>query len=191
MPAPDQFTLIRSHFHIPAALAALLLAAMGHPTLGQATDASSLSSQITTIETTVRRVNVDVIVTDSQGRPVSGLTREDFKVEEDNAPQPIRTFQAYTVDAETSHVAPKIPPLPPNTFLNIAKAPEGGTPTVVLYDALNTPLSEWGRGQQEMLKFLNRLRPVAPVAVVVLSDGPHLVQGFNHELSAADRQRAL
>src|SRR5688572_13901623 len=44
----------------------------------------------------VRVVNVDVVVTDRDGRPVDGLTREDFVVLEDGRPQPITNF--YVVD---------------------------------------------------------------------------------------------
>ena len=34
------------------------------------------------------RVIVDVVVTDGDGRPVSGLTREDFVVEDEGRPRP-------------------------------------------------------------------------------------------------------
>jgi VWFA-related protein len=37
-------------------------------------------------------VNVDVTVTDRHGQPVSGLTRNDFEIIEDGAPQPITNF---------------------------------------------------------------------------------------------------
>ncbi len=41
-------------------------------------------------------INVDVMVTDRAGHPVSGLTREDFEVFEDGRPQKITNF--YTIE---------------------------------------------------------------------------------------------
>jgi VWFA-related protein len=46
-------------------------------------------------------VNVDVSVTDRQGQPVSGLTRDDFQVFEDGKPQPITNF--YLVENARVH----------------------------------------------------------------------------------------
>jgi VWFA-related protein len=40
--------------------------------------------------------NVDVVVTDSKGNRISGLTRDDFEVYQDNVPQPITNFYAVT-----------------------------------------------------------------------------------------------
>jgi VWFA-related protein len=39
-------------------------------------------------------VNVDVTVTDRHGQPVSGLTRNDFEIQEDGKPQPVSNFYA-------------------------------------------------------------------------------------------------
>src|ERR1039458_3019026 len=142
---PGSFTL--------AVFAAFLTSATSHPALGQATAAANAapapSSQTTVLKTDVRRVAIDVVVTDSQGRPVTGLTQDDFKVEEDKAAQKLLFFDVHTVDPEAGFAAPSIPPLPPNTFLNLAKAPESGTPTVILYDALNTQIGDQFYGHQE------------------------------------------
>src|SRR5207247_6580101 len=40
----------------------------------------------------VKVVNVDVSVTDGSGKPVSGLTKDDFEVLEDGQPQAITNF---------------------------------------------------------------------------------------------------
>ena len=45
----------------------------------------------------VEAVTVDVVVLDKKGQPVPGLTREDFLVSEDGAPQTITTFDAVVV----------------------------------------------------------------------------------------------
>lgn len=53
----------------------------------------------------VRLHNLDVVVTDEQGQPVRGLTKEDFIVLEDNAPQVITNFSAYENGAVTADSA--------------------------------------------------------------------------------------
>ena len=45
----------------------------------------------------VNLVNVPVNVMDGQGRPVTGLHRDDFALTEDGHPEPIRVFQATAV----------------------------------------------------------------------------------------------
>ena len=185
----DRFSLYRPGSFIVTAFAALLLAATVHPAVAQsiaapnatANAAPAPSSQTTVLKTDVRRVGIDVVVTDSQGRPVTGLTQEDFKVVEDNTPQKLLFFDVHTVAPEAGFVAPRIPPLPPNTFLNLAKAPESGTPTVILYDALNTPLTEQDYGHQQMLNFIKHRRPGTQIAIFVLTGKLHLLQGFTED----------
>ena len=45
---------------------------------------------------TVSVTNIEVVVTDSKGNRVGGLTREDFEVKQDGVPQPITNFYAVT-----------------------------------------------------------------------------------------------
>src|SRR5579884_955168 len=40
----------------------------------------------------VKRVQVDAVVTDSKGRPVTGLTAKDFEILQDGEPQTITSF---------------------------------------------------------------------------------------------------
>jgi VWFA-related protein len=47
----------------------------------------------------VRLHNLDVVVTDAQGRPVPGLTKDDFIVTEDGKPQEITNFSEYSESA--------------------------------------------------------------------------------------------
>jgi VWFA-related protein len=181
----DRVSITYSGSFVLKALAVLLISATSHPVPGQATAAPKAAHvptlQATPLRTDVRRVAVDVVVTDPQGRPVTGLTQEDFKVMEDNTPQKLLFFDVHTVAPEAGFVAPRIPPLPPNTFLNLAKAPESGTPTVILYDALNTPLTEQDYGHQQMLNFIKHRRPGTQIAIFVLTGKLHLLQGFTED----------
>jgi hypothetical protein len=58
-------------------------------------------------------VTIDVVVVDRDGRPVRGLTREDFQVNDGGAPQAITHFEA--VSAAAPDAAP--PTLAPRSFV--------------------------------------------------------------------------
>ncbi len=148
------------------------------------------------LQETVRRVVVDVVVTHSQGKPVDGLGADDFRVFEDGKPQTIRHFDAY--NPATAEALPARPSaLPLVTFLNLpATSQKLEAPlTVILFDALNTPLRQQMYARQQMVKFLSTMPSGMPSAIFVLSDRLHLLQGFSGErevlLQAATRQNPL
>ena len=60
----------------------------------------------------VRVTNVDVVVTDREGKPVRGLTRDDFVLLEDNKPQTLTNFAEYedAVPSEGSTAIQRRPP---------------------------------------------------------------------------------
>lgn len=66
--------------------------------------AQELPEIVETVE--VRVVNVDVVVTDASGRPVTGLEREDFELEVNGRPQPLDYF-SVVVDGSTVGVEPE------------------------------------------------------------------------------------
>lgn len=125
----------------------------------------------------VNRVVVDVVVTDSNGKPVHGLTKQDFAIAEDGKPQVVLSFDAHTLDSNGTP-ATKLPPMPPNTFVNIATQPERGPLYVLLLDLVNTEQDDQAYARQQLLKFVNDKPVGTRFAVFVLADGLHLVQGF-------------
>ena len=82
---------------------------------------------------TVRRVPVDVVVQDKDGRPVLGLKQSDFIVQEDGKDQRILSFDVAGGPA-TAFVPPKLPPMPPNTFVDLPREPERGPLYILYYD---------------------------------------------------------
>lgn len=65
-------------------------------------------------------VNVDVVVTDSQGKRVTGLTANDFEVREGGKPQPITHFAEYggtAADADAATKAAAEESRPPRTVV--------------------------------------------------------------------------
>lgn len=88
----------------------------------------------------VKVVEVDVVVTDRKGRPVSGLKPEDLELYVDGAPVEIANFYESSIYGEPSRrrgpkVANAVPPDDPPA----ASASEGAPVTIAIYlDELNT-----------------------------------------------------
>ena len=80
----------------------------------------------------VELITVDAVVVDRDGRPVSGLTREDFAVSEDGKPQAIATFEAF--DLRGPARAREVPRLPDPVATNVRKAPGAASSFVLLVD---------------------------------------------------------
>ncbi len=131
----------------------------------------------------VNRVIVDVVITDASGKPVLGLTKQDFSVHEDGKPQEVLSLDAHSLDSNPSYFS-KLPTMPSNTFVNIATEPERGPLYVLLLDLVNTEQEDQPYARQQLLKFVDGKPQGTRFAVFVLSDGLHLVQGFT-----ADRER--
>ncbi len=132
--------------------------------------------QVPTLRLSARRVVVDVTVT-NQGSPVAGLSKDDFRVTEDGVAQKLVSFEAHTTQPQAPA---KLPQLPPDTFANLSARP-GGVLSVVLYDVLNTPLRDQPYARAQLLAFLNKPRTSGQVAIFVLSDHLHLLQGFTDD----------
>jgi VWFA-related protein len=149
-----------------------------------------------TLKVYSRETIVDVTVTDSKGNPVHGLTRDDFTVKEDNKPQPIRSFEEFSAEP-----ARPLPNLPPNVYSNMQPPPTGNAVDILLLDGLNTAPADgtnpnqihWSVGLQTTVKkaaakYLKSTPPDARVAVLGLSRGLRILQGFSSDpnlLSAA------
>jgi VWFA-related protein len=133
----------------------------------------------------VRRVRVDVVVTNAQGHLVTGLQASDFRVAEDGRPQSIRQFE-YHSDDKSEAALPKRPPLPPHTFMNLPESPEHGPLTVLLYDMLNTPLEEQLYAREALVHFLKKSSG-RRIAIFVLGDRLRLLQGFTSDVDLIER----
>jgi VWFA-related protein len=168
----------------------------GAQTKPQTTQAKPNSPAQTTIKTQVRQVLFDVVVTDGKNDPVAGLTREDFSVTEDGALQQILSFEVHTSTGESAVRAE--PPLDLsklrlNTFLNLSRAREDLPLNVILFDVLNTPISDQSLARRDIKKFLMNQPAGSRYAIFVLSDKLHLLQGVTDseaELLAAMDSRA-
>jgi len=135
----------------------------------------------------VKRVVLDVVVTDSQGKPVQSLTQQDFSVGEDGRPQQVLSFDVHdlqSIDVHDLESAPefaKLASLPPNTLINAPSAPEHGPLYVLLLDLVNTETGDQAYARQQLLRFISTKPQGTRFAIFVLSDGLHLVQGFTDD----------
>jgi VWFA-related protein len=183
---------------IAVSLAASLLGGRisGAQTIQKTAQEKAQAPAQTTIKTQVRQVLLDVVVTDGKNRPMTGLKRKDFSVTEDGTPQTILSFEARTTVNQAADGADpplELPKLPENTFLNFSRAREDLPLNVILYDLLNTPISDQPFARRELRKFLRNKPPGSRYAIFVLSDKLHLLQGVTDseaELLAAMDSRA-
>jgi len=168
-------------------LAILFLATVGvhgNPASAQSSDTSNshdTESNGFIIHQNVRRVVVDVVVSDSNGRPVSGLVANDFYIAEDGQPQHIHSFDLHDFDSISDSLPRPANSLPTNTFLNVPAEPERGPLYVLLLDLLNMEVDDQPTAREQLLKFA-RSKPLGTrFAVFVLSDGLYLLQGFTED----------
>lgn len=131
----------------------------------------------------VRRVPVDVTVTDKQGNPVKGLKKSDFLVEEDKKPQKILSFD-YFDGSKVDFVPPKLPPMPANTYINVPRTPERGPLYILYYDMVNTAPENQMEFRHQLLRFVEEAPAGVRIALFVNARRLQLVQGFttDHEL---------
>ncbi len=143
----------------------------------------------TIFRSNVRRVVVDVVVTDSHGQPVKGLKQSDFSVSEERDQFPDkpekkeqRILSFDTHDFSTpDFIPPQIHPLPVNTFVDLPKEPERGPLYVLYYDMVNLGMDNQGQSRKPLLDFIDNAPPGTRFALFVHSDGVHLVQGFTQD----------
>jgi VWFA-related protein len=124
-------------------------------------------------------VLLDVIVADKAGRPAMDLTAKDFSLLEDGKPQRLSIFSVQRPDTPLP-VSKELTPLPANIYTN---RPEYRIPpgplTVLLLDALNTPVRDQMYARRELLEYLrSQLGSGKRMAVLVLTDQLHLLQDF-------------
>jgi VWFA-related protein len=132
------------------------------------------------LRVTTRLVEVSVVAETKEGQAVADLKQEEFRLFDQGREQRIAAF----APPAAARPAPARP-LPPNTFSNRLDklgAPAGAT--VILFDGLNTRLTDQAYARRQVLKFLRQLRPGERVALYVLGRGPRILQDFTSDVAA-------
>jgi VWFA-related protein len=122
-------------------------------------------------------VLIPTIVTDRNGAPVMGLSKEDFYVLDNKQSQKIAVFdEIKTEPGQIRRVDPH-----DDGFTN-AVAPEAKTQrlTMILLDTLNTQFADQARARRELLKLVEEtLKPGEPVALLSInSNGLNVLNDF-------------
>src|SRR5688572_12081442 len=118
----------------------------------------------------VNVVNVDVLVTDRAGRPVTDLRREDFEVLEDGKRMEVTNFQVLKAGAIAS--APLPAPLPASESSSSPVEPEPQLPAeerlhlIVYVDNFNLEPAHRTRVLEQLRGFLKDLSPEDRVMMV-------------------------
>lgn len=127
-----------------------------------------------------RLVQLSVVVKDNHDEPIADLKKADFTVFDDGKPQDIQIFSVTTNQPLSS------PPLPPNTYSSRVPGP-GETPatiTVILLDALNTPIADQAFANRRVIKFLEQLRPQDRIALYALGARLQVLHDFTNDATS-------
>lgn len=136
------------------------------------------------LRSAVRVVNVNVLVTDRKGRPVQGLTKDDFQIFDDGHPEKIAFFSTAE-DKTTASYA--VRSLPPGEYSNDPRrlgTTEDGA-TIILFDTVNTTYLSQAYSLGKIRILLRQLQPEDRVGIYVLNEnGLKVVYDLDQPASA-------
>jgi VWFA-related protein len=158
-------------FLLPLTAIALSAQTPAKPTASSASSQQSSSPGYVAplFNATTRNVILDAVVTDKKGNVVTGLTRNDFVIREDNAPQEIQSFDAVTAGTSAEDATPH---------------------TILLVDELNTRFEDMAYTRYSVNRLLHHdgVKLQQPTALYILSnDGLHVLQNYTRDPAAIDR----
>ena len=127
-----------------------------------------------TVRVNTRLVMVDVIVTDKDGRPITNLKPTDFSLEESGKKQKIAIFSLQKPDSG---------PLSNSVSDIYSNRPQHtGATTILLIDALNTPVQNQMYARHLMLRWAaTQLKPGQRIAVYGLTNNLIRMQDFTSD----------
>lgn len=159
-----------------AVVAFVLLAVVAVPAIAQ----QKLPPAGDTIDVSI--VNVDVFVTDRQGRRVTGLTPNDFEIRENGRVQPITNFAEYSPDAEDQQIR-----LPDGEVVS-TPAPAGKRTILVFVERFSLPTFRTAPMFASIRKTLRSVvRPGDSAAVVFWdNDSAFTLQYFTDDVASLD-----
>lgn len=130
------------------------------------------------LKVNTRLVTVDVVATDSHGRPVRDLKATDFQIFQDRGVR--ENISAISFSAASSTTAKSLRHAPPPGVYSNMPAPVGFAypPTILLVDGINTTPANQLQVRRNMVRLLKKLPPDTPIAVFLLGSSLEMVQNF-------------
>ena len=142
---------------------------------GSPTQALRVSSRLVQVSVIVRR----------RGSPVTGLTKDDFTILDQNRPQQIADFSEQSYNSSSQVHTPAS--APSKTSFSNHFDPDSGVPnsvTIILLDALNTPRQDMAKARAAVADFLQDIRPSERVALYGLSTNLYVIHNFTNDVSS-------
>jgi VWFA-related protein len=132
----------------------------------------------------LRLQNLDVVVTDAKGKPVRGLTKEDFVVVENGKPQAITNFAIYDTAAATASSTNA--PAGAQQADDVVSAPPARR-IVFFIDDIGVQRMARQRLFNNVKTFIDAMRPGDVAAVVRPTTQDKIVQEFTGDRAALER----
>jgi VWFA-related protein len=144
--------------------------------------AAAQETSQTPMRVTTRLVEVNVIVHDRHGHPITGLKKEDFVLLDNKVSQEIQVFSAETNLPTTQPSSPA----PPDTYSNQIRenAAVPASVTLILLDALNSESADQALTRKQVSRFLDRLRPQDRVALYWLGNKLYVLNDFTSDVAS-------
>ena len=158
----------------------LFLVLSGVTSLLAQTAAPDSSSTVPRFQTKVNVVLVDVVVTDNQDEPVTGLEKKDFEILEEGKPQTISAFEEHRV---VHSKPPQLPPMPPDVYTNFPPIRTTDSVNILLLDALNTQVADQSYVRAQLIRYLTNVQPGTRLAVFVLTSRLRMIQSVTMDSS--------
>jgi VWFA-related protein len=133
-------------------------------------------------------VQVSIVARDKDGSAAEGLKSTDFRVTADGRPQKIAFFSLES----TGHVPAANPPLPPHTFTNLlaARGQQINSITVVLFDLVNTKMTDRMYARQQLLKYLGEVQQQDRIGVYVFNGHIRVLHDYTADMTDLQRKIA-
>jgi VWFA-related protein len=136
----------------------------------------------------VRVVNVDVMVTDRNGKPVTGLTKDDFDLFEGGKKLEITNFAQMSGPAQTATLPPSVSGAPPQAAAPATGDQDARSRKVVLFiDNSSLQAGNRARVLRAAKDFVARaIRGTDQVMIVTWNPGLHVDVPFTNDVAVAN-----
>jgi VWFA-related protein len=142
---------------LAAALAAPLVA-QSQPAPSPAPSPESPPGSTPSFPSKVEVVNVDVVVVDKKGNPVTDLTKEDFRLYDEGQAQTITSFEAVKAPSSSPPpvpaASPAPPPPPPKISTNVGASQRSARTFSIVFDDIHLTAAQAHRAKIAIAEFL-------------------------------------